>query len=63
MQSLTNQIPHNLIYSEDCPDVDTSINVATSVEWIKYNAILSLVLVFDDDGLVEFLRDEHSCLA
>jgi hypothetical protein len=58
-----NHIPHDLIYSEDCANVDTRVNVAASVKRIKYDAILSLVLVFNDDGLFELFRDEDSRLA
>jgi hypothetical protein len=61
--TVINHIPHDLINSEDCAHVDTGINVAASVKRIKYDAVLSLVLVFNDDGLFELFRDEDCRLA
>jgi hypothetical protein len=56
-------ISHDLVYSKDCANVDTGINITASIERIKHDTILSLVSIFDDDSLVEFLRHKHGGLA
>ena len=56
-------VSHDLIYSEDCANVHTGVDVTAPVERIKNDAILSLVSIFDDDGFVEFLRHKYGRLA
>lgn len=54
---------HDLIYAKDGTNVHTSVDVAATVERIEDDAVFALVLVLDDDGLLELLRDEHGGLA
>src|SRR6266702_90816 len=55
--------PHDLIYSKNCADVYTGVDVAASIKWVEDDAVLSLVSVFDDDGLIEFFRHKHGGLS
>lgn len=45
---------HNLVNTENCPNIHTSIDVATPIEGIENNAIFSPVLFLDDNCVVEF---------
>lgn len=50
---------HDLIYAENGADVDTSVDVAGSIQGIEYYAVLALVASLDDDRLFEFFRNKH----
>lgn len=46
-----------MVYAKDGPDVHTGIDVATAVEWVKHDTVLSPVFLVDDDGLFELFGD------
>lgn len=54
---------HHRVNAEDSPDVDTSIDVATTVKRIKDYTVLSPVLLLNDDGIVKLLRDQDCGLS
>jgi hypothetical protein len=57
------RISHDFVDPKDGSDIDTSIDIAATIQRIEDNAVLSLVPVFDNDSVIEFFRDEHGRLA
>ena len=43
------KVTHDLIDTKDGPNVHTSVDVATTVEWIEDDAVLALISVFNDN--------------
>jgi len=44
----------NFVNTENCPNIHTSIDVATPIERIENNAIFSPVFLLNDNCVVEF---------
>ena len=59
----TGKHTHDLVNAKDGPNIDASVDVAASVQWIKHDTVLSSMSLLDDDRVVELLGDEHGCLA
>lgn len=51
---------YDFVYPKDSADINSSIDIAASVEGIEYDTIFPLVSALNDDSLFEFLRNENS---
>ena len=54
---------YDTVDTKDGTDVYAGIDVAATIQRIKHNTVVALVLVLDDDGFIKLLRDKHRCLA
>ena len=52
-----------MVDAKDGADVHTSVDVAAAVQRVKDDAVLALISVLDDDGILQLLRDEYGALA
>lgn len=54
---------YDTVDTKDGTDVYSGIDVAATVQRIKHNTVVALVLVLNDDGFIELLRNKHRCFA
>lgn len=52
-----------MINPKNRPNVHTSIDVAAAVKWIKYNTVLALLPIVDNDRFIQLFRDQDGGLS
>lgn len=56
------EFTYNTVYTKNCADVNARIYIATTVQRIEYDTVLSFQPAFNDDRLFKLFRDKNGGL-